>query len=303
MNIEMRYTYVLMIFLIFQQPVNAAEVNIYSARKEALIKPLLENFSKKTGIEVNLITGKADTFIKRLEIEGKNTPADILLTVDAARLVRAKEKGLLQKVNSAVLNEVIPDSLRDVDNLWFGLSLRSRVIIYAPERVEMKDLSDYIDLSNTKWRNRICVRSSSNIYNQSLVASMIAHYGIDKTEAWAKGLVENFARNPKGGDRDQIKAVAAGVCDIALVNNYYLAGMLDSGQEDELSAAMKIKLFWPGQKGHGAHVNYEYSINPKIKSTGVLKKWGEFVSDDIDLSLLGKYNREAVLLMDRVGWK
>ena len=339
MNIEMRYTYVLAIFLIFQQPVNAAEVNIYSARKEALIKPLLENFSKKTGIEVNLITGKADTFIKRLEIEGKNTPADILLTVDAARLVRAKEKGLLQKVNSAVLNEVIPDSLRDVDNLWFGLSLRSRVIIYAPERVEMKDLSDYIDLSNTKWRNRICVRSSSNIYNQSLVASMIAHYGIDKTEAWAKGLVENFARNPKGGDRDQIKAVAAGVCDIALVNNYYLAGMLDSGQEDEISAAMKIKLFWPGQKGYGAHVNisgagvikyaknqkeaielleylvtdkaqewysninYEYSINPKIKSTGVLKKWGEFVSDDIDLSLLGKYNSEAVLLMDRVGWK
>ena len=339
MNIEMRYTYVLMIFLIFQQPVNAAEVNIYSARKEALIKPLLENFSKKTGIEVNLITGKADTFIKRLEIEGKNTPADILLTVDAARLVRAKEKGLLQKVNSAVLNEVIPNSLRDIDNLWFGLSLRSRVIIYAPERVEMKDLSDYIDLSNTKWRNRICVRSSSNIYNQSLVSSMIAHYGIDKTEAWAKGLVENFARNPKGGDRDQIKAVAAGVCDIALVNNYYLAGMLDSGQEDEISAAMKVKLFWPGQEGYGAHVNisgagiikyaknqkeaielleylvtddvqewysnvnYEYSINPKIKSTGVLKKWGEFVSDDIDLSLLGKYNREAVLLMDRVGWK
>ena len=339
MNIEMRYTYVLMIFLIFQQPVNAAEVNIYSARKEALIKPLLENFSKKTGIEVNLITGKADTFIKRLEIEGKNTPADILLTVDAARLVRAKEKGLLQKVNSAVLNEVIPNSLRDIDNLWFGLSLRSRVIIYAPERVEMKDLSDYIDLSNTKWRNRICVRSSSNIYNQSLVSSMIAHYGIDKTEAWAKGLVENFARNPKGGDRDQIKAVAAGVCDIALVNNYYLAGMLDSGQEDEISAAMKVKLFWPGQEGYGTHVNisgagvikyaknqkeaielleylvtdkaqewysnvnYEYSINPKNKSTGVLKKWGEFVSDDIDLSLLGKYNREAVLLMDRVGWK
>ena len=302
MNIEMKYTYVLVIFLIFQQPVNAAEVNIYSARKEALIKPLLENFSKKTGIEVNLITGKADTFIKRLEIEGKNTPADILLTVDAARLVRAKEKGLLQKVNSAVLNEVIPNSLRDIDNLWFGLSLRSRVIIYAPERVEMKDLSDYIDLSNTKWRNRICVRSSSNIYNQSLVSSMIAHYGIDKTEAWAKGLVENFARNPKGGDRDQIKAVAAGVCDIALVNNYYLAGMLDSGQEDEISAAMKVKLFWPGQEGYGTHVNisgagvikyaknqkeaielleylvtdkaqewysnvnYEYSINPKNKS-------------------------------------
>ena len=339
MNKIIKTAYIFIVFFIFQQLPSAAEVNIYSARKEALIKPLLVKFSEKTGIEVNLITGKADTFIKRLEIEGKNTPADILLTVDAARLVRAKEKGLFQEINSEVLNKTIPERLRDINNHWFGLSLRSRVIVFSPERVEAEDLTDYMSLSDTKWRGRICVRSSSNIYNQSLVASMIVHYGIDETEIWAKSLVKNFARQPKGGDRDQIKAVAIGVCDIALVNNYYLAGMLDSGQEDEVSFAMKTKLFWPGQDKYGAHinisgvgvtkhsknkkraiqlleylvtneaqewysnVNYEYSVNPKIKNTGVLERWGAFVSDNINLSLLGKHNSDAVLLMDRAGWK
>ncbi len=339
MKISAKIAYTIITFFIFQQLLNAAEVNIYSARKEALIKPLLEKFSEKTGVEVNLITGKADTFIKRLEIEGENTPADILLTVDAARLVRAKQKGLFQEINSEVLNKVIADNLRDINNHWFGLSIRSRVIVFSPKRVGVEDLIDYQDLSNAKWRGRICVRSSSNIYNQSLVASMIAHYGIDKTEIWAKGFVKNFARPPKGGDRDQIKAIAAGVCDIALVNNYYLAGMLDSGQLDEISAAMKTALFWPGQNKYGAHVNisgagvtkfsknkteaiqlleylvsseaqewysnvnYEYSVNPKIKNSGVLKKWGTFISDDINLSLLGNHNSDAVLIMDRAGWK
>ena len=339
MKISAKIAYTVITFFIFQQLLNAAEVNIYSARKEALIKPLLENFSEGTGIEVNLITGKADTFIKRLEIEGENTPADVLLTIDAARLVRAKQKGLFQEINSEVLNKVIPDNLRDINNHWFGLSIRSRVIVFSPERVRVEDLIDYQDLSKAKWRGRICVRSSSNIYNQSLVASMIAHYGIEQTEIWAKGFVKNFARSPKGGDRDQIKAIAAGVCDIALVNNYYLAGMLDSGQTDEISAAMKTALFWPGQNKYGAHVNisgagvtkfsknkteaiqlleylvsseaqewysnvnYEYSVNPKIKNSGVLKKWGTFISDDINLSLLGNHNSDAVLIMDRAGWK
>ena len=251
----MKKTLTIIIFLIFQQLPNAAEVNVYSARKETLIKPLLDQFTRDTGIEANLITGKADAFIKRLEIEGKNTPADILLTVDAARLVRAKEKGLFQEVISDALNKVIPNYFRDIDNHWFGLSLRSRVIVFAPDRVNKGELIDYLDLANSKWKGRICVRSSSNIYNQSLVASMIAHHGINKIEIWASRLVENFARPSKGGDRDQIKAVAIGVCDIALVNNYYLAGMLESSQEYETYAAKKVKLFWPDQNGHGAHVN------------------------------------------------
>lgn len=317
----------------------AAEVNIYSARKEALIKPLLDQFTKETGIAVNIVTGKADTLLKRLEVEGRNSPADVLLTVDVARLIRAKEKGLFQQVDSKVLTDVIPEHYRDAEQQWFGLSLRSRVIVYAPGRVKETELDSYIDLASEEWKNRICVRSSSNVYNQSLVAAMIANYGLEKTERWASGLVGNFARQPKGGDRDQIKAVAAGVCDIALINNYYLAGMLTSSQEDQLAAAKKITLFWPNQDGRGTHMNisgagilkaakhkaeaiklleflvsdhaqqwyadmnHEYSINPAIESSTVLKSWGKFKADKLNLSLLGKYNKDAVLLMDRVGWK
>jgi len=329
----------ILFLILFQQQLIAAEVNIYSARKEALIKPLLDQFTKETGIEVNLVTGKADTLLKRLEVEGKNTPADILLTVDVARLVRAKEKGLFQVIYSDALEKAIPKYYRDADKQWFGLSLRSRVIVYAPDRVKKEELSSYENLADSKWKNRICIRSSSNVYNQSLVASMIANDGVEKTEAWATALVKNFARTPKGGDRDQIKAVAAGVCDIAIVNNYYLAGMLESSQKNEVAAANKIRLFWPNQDGRGAHINisgagilkpakhkkeaiqlleylvsdkaqqwyadmnYEYSINPDIESNSILKSWGKFKADNLNLNLLGKYNAEAVLLMDRAGWK
>ena len=329
----------ILFLILFQQQLNAAEVSIYSARKEALIKPLLDQFTKETGIEVNLVTGKADTLLKRLEVEGKNTPADILLTVDVARLVRAKEKGLFQVIYSDALEKAIPEYYRDADKQWFGLSLRSRVIVYAPDRVKKEELSSYENLADSKWKNRICIRSSSNVYNQSLVASMIANDGVEKTEAWATALVKNFARTPKGGDRDQIKAVAAGVCDVAIVNNYYLAGMLESNQKNEVAAANKIRLFWPNQDGRGAHINisgagilkpakhkkeaiqlleylvsdkaqqwyadmnYEYSINPDIESNSILKSWGKFKADNLNLNLLGKYNAEAVLLMDRAGWK
>lgn len=325
--------------LIAQQLSFAAEVNVYSARKEALIKPLLDQFTEETGINVNLVTGKADTLLKRLEVEGKNSPADLLLTVDVARLIRGKDAGLFQTVNSKKLEQTIPEYYRDIDKQWFGLSLRSRVIVYAPDRIKENELDSYIDLTDEKWKNRICVRSSSNVYNQSLVAAMIANYGLEKTERWATGLVNNFARPPKGGDRDQIKAVAAGVCDLALVNNYYLAGMLESSRKDEVATAKKVTLFWPNQDGRGAHMNvsgaallkpakhkqeaiqlleymvkdsaqqwyadtnHEYSINPSIKSSSILKDWGEFKADNLNLSLLGKYNSDAVLLMDRVGWK
>ena len=319
--------------------VNAGEVNVYSARKEALIKPILDKFTEDTGIEVNLITGKADTFIKRIEVEGKNSPADLLLTVDAARLVRAKDKGLFQATNSKILNKAIPVHLRYIDNQWYGLSLRSRVIVYNPNKVRANELINYIDLASKKWKSRICVRSSSNIYNQSLVASIISHHGIEQAEIWASGLVGNFARAPKGGDRDQIKAVAVGVCDVAIVNNYYLAGMLDSSQEKEITAAKKVKLFWPDQRGNGAHVNisgagvlthaknkdeaillleylvsdkaqrwysdinYEYPVITNVYDHSVLKEWGIFKMDNLALSLLGKYNTDAVKLMDRIGWK
>jgi iron(III) transport system substrate-binding protein len=335
----MKKLLIIFIILIQHQFAIAAEVNVYSARKEGLIKPLFDQFTQDTGIQVNLVTGEADTLLKRLEVEGRNTPADMLLTVDVARLIRAKDSGLFQQIDSDVLTNRIPEYYRDIDKQWFGLSLRSRVIIYAPDRVKGSELSTYADLADNKWKNRLCVRSSSNVYNQSLVAAMIANDGLEKTEAWATGLVKNFARQPKGGDRDQIKAVAAGVCDVALVNTYYLAGMLVSDQEDDVKAAKKIKLFWPDQAGRGAHMNvsgagilkpskhkkeaiqlleflvsdyaqhwyaemnHEYSINSNIQSSAILKSWGNFKADNLNLSLLGQYNKDAVLLMDRVGWK
>ena len=325
--------------LLVQQPLIAAEVNVYSARKEALIKPLLDKFTEQTNIEVNLLTGKANALIKRLEAESNNTPADVLITVDVARLIRAKEMGLFQPIKSDVLLNTIPQHLRDINNEWFGLSLRSRVIVYAPDRVDANQLNTYLELADPKWKNRICIRSSSNVYNQSLVSALVAHNGIEKTENWAKGLVNNLARDPKGGDRDQIKAVAAGACDLAVVNTYYLAGMLESSQEDQVAAANKIKIFWPNQSGMGTHMNvsgvgvlkpsknkeeaiklleflvsdeaqqyyadtnYEYSINPEIESSTVLKTWGKFKADELDLNLLGKYNADAVKIMDRASWK
>lgn len=314
----------------------ADSVNVYSARIEALIKPLLDRFESKTGTKVNLVTGSADALINRLELEGANSPADILLTVDVGRIYRAKEANLLQPVVSEKLQEVIPAQYRDEDNLWFGLSLRSRVIVYAPDRVAASDLSTYEALADPVWKNRLCVRSSSNIYNQSLVASMIAHNGEAATESWAKGIVANLARSPAGGDRDQIKAVAAGQCDIAIVNHYYLAGMLTG---DEREIAEQVRLFWPNQKGRGAHVNIsgaavtrsaknpaaatallefltsiesqswyanvnnEYPVRPDVENSALQQQWGAFIADPLKLDELGKNNAAAVRLMDRAGWK
>ena len=329
----------LIFLLLFSQTIMAAEVNVYSARKEKLIKPLLDRFTEQTGIAVNLVTGKADTLIKRLSIEGKNSPADILITVDAARLYRTKEQGLFRTINSDVLTHSIPAHYRDPENQWFGLSLRSRVIVYSPERVDANQLSSYENLVDKSWQGKVCIRSSSNVYNQSLVASLISNNGEVATEEWAKGLVKNFARQPKGGDRDQIKAVVAGVCDVAVVNTYYLGAMLDSDQADQSSIANQVKLFWPNQSDRGAHMNisgagilkaapnpkealqlleylasdesqawyaktnHEFPVKPGISVSDTLKNWGEFKADKLNINELGKNNKAAVLLMDRAGWQ
>ena len=244
-------------------------VNVYSARKEALILPLLERFKSQTGINFRLITGKADGLLKRIEIEGEISPADIFITVDAGRLQRAKAADILQPIDNDILIESIPAALRDRDNYWFGLSQRARIIFYAKDRVDPTELSTYEALAEEKWRNRLCIRSSNNVYNQSLVASMIEHLGIEQTEIWAHGLVTNFARKPGGGDTDQLYAVAAGQCDIALVNTYYFGRLMNSDKPKDVSAANKIGLFWPNQNGRGAHVNVsgagvtKYAKNPE----------------------------------------
>ena len=318
----------------------AGEVNVYSARKEKLIKPLLDRFTKQSGIPVNLVTGKADALLKRLEAEGRNTPADLFVTVDAGRLHRAKAAGVLQPAASQALEAAVPAAYRDPDGYWYGLSLRARPIMYVKGKVKPEELSSYEALADSQWKKRICIRGSGNIYNQSMVASMIAARGEAQAEKWAKGFVANFARPPKGGDRDQIKAAAAGQCDIAIANTYYLARMLKNQKDDaQRAAAEKMAVFWPNQADRGAHVNVsgagitryaqnrenarrlleflvlpdsqawyaevnnEYPVSTGVAESSVVRSFGAFKADAVNLSRLGELNAAAVMLMDRAGWK
>lgn len=327
------------VLLLCSMQVLANEVNVYSAREEQLIKPLLDAFSKDTGIKVNLVTGDDDPLLERLKREGLNSPADVLITADAGRLHRAVENGSLQPIQSAKLNQAIPAHLRDAGNQWFGLTYRARVLFYNPATVKAADLSSYEDLADPKWKGRICVRSSNSIYNQSLLASMIAAKGITAAEQWAQGLVANFARPPNGGDRDQIKAVASGQCDVAIANTYYYAQMLYGGDAAQKAAASKVKIFFPNQADRGTHINIsgagittsaknkdnaiklleymvlddaqrwysttngEYPVKRGIEASPELKSWGTFKSDALNLSTLGKNNAQAVQIMDKVGWQ
>ncbi|MBJ6610839.1 MAG: Fe(3+) ABC transporter substrate-binding protein [Candidatus Thiothrix moscowensis] len=315
------------------------EVNVYSSRKEQLIKPLFDKFTESTGIKVNLVTGKDDALLERLKLEGENTPADLLMTADAGRLHRAVEMGLTQPVESETLKKDIPATLRDPANQWFGLTSRARPIFYVKDKVKPEELSTYEALTDEKWKGRICVRSSDNIYNQSMLGSMIAVNGVEKTQAWAEGFVKNFARPPEGGDRDQIKAAAAGQCDIALSNTYYYGQMLTGEEAEDKAAAEKVAIFWPNQQDRGVHVNIsgaavtkvaknkdnavklmeflvsdesqkwyaeanqEYPVKAGVAASEMLKSWGEFKADSVNLSELGKNNAEAVKVMDKAGWK
>lgn len=315
------------------------QVNVYSARKEALIKPVLDKFSEATGIQVNLVTGKADALITRIKNEGKHSPADVLLTTDVGRLVRAKEQGLTQAISSDVLTNNIPARLRDNDNHWFSLTLRARPIMYSPDRVDPAKLSTVEALNNGDWKGRVCIRSSSNIYNQSMIAAMIEQQGEQATQAWASDFVKTFARPPKGGDRDQIKAMVSGVCDIAIANTYYLAGMLTGSDSSQRDIAKQVKVFWPNQQGRGAHVNvsgasvtahapnkaaaqklvefmtekdsqawyaktnHEYPVRSDVEWSDVLKAFGQFKAETIQLERVGELNADAVKLMDKAGWK
>jgi len=318
---------------------SAEEVNLYSARKEALMAPLLKAFTDETGITVNIISGKADALLTRIESEGINSPADVLLTTDAGRLHRAKSAGIFSALNSSLLSSTIPAQYRDSDDQWVGLSLRARPIMLTSASTQMK-ITRYQDLVDPLLEGQICVRSSGNIYNQSLVAASIEALGETETENWAKGLVANFARNPQGGDRDQIRAAAAGQCSIVIANTYYLANMLANKEKtDDFQAASKMTVIWPNQEDRGTHVNvsgagilktaknsanalklveflasdtaqkmyadlnYEFPVKEGIELHPILESWGEFKADTVELSKLGENNAAAVQLMDRAGWK
>ena len=339
MKMGNRLACTLIFFMAISGISSGAEVNVYSARGEDLIKPALDTFTEQTGIKVNLITESADALIRRIELEGANSPADVLLTVDAGRLFRAKEAGILASLKSPILTQRIPSAYRDPDNQWFGLSLRSRVIMFDKSRVSAEEISSYEDLADPKWKGEICIRSSGNIYNQSLLASLIEHHGEEATEVWAEGLVSNMARRPQGGDRDQIRATVAGQCKLAVANTYYLAGMLNSDVDTDVEVAQKIGVIWPNQDNRGAHmnvsgaglikgsknveearqlieflsddyaqgwyseVNNEYSVRADIPVSTTLQGFGPFKADQLNLEVLGKNNEAAVRLADRAGWQ
>ena len=315
------------------------EINIYTHRHYDSDKILFKKFTDMYGIEVNVIKGSADQLIQRLQSEGKNSPADVLLTVDAGRLVRAKDMRLLEPVSSKILIENVPEKMRDSENHWFGLSVRARVIVYAKDRIKENELSTYEDLADPKWKGKIVVRSSNNIYNQSLLASMINENGVKNTLKWAKSVRKNMARKPRGNDRDQARAVASGVADLAIINTYYLGLLANSTDKEDREVAKKLNVFFPNQSGRGTHINvsgaavtkssknkkeairflefltqeenqkifseanYEYPLDYNNSKSKIHLKWGRFKADSIDLSILGKNNAEAVKIFDLAGWE
>lgn len=318
---------------------NEEVVNVYTHRHYKADDELFTKFTEETGIKVNIVNASADELIQRLETEGANSKADILITVDAGRLFRAQDKDLLQPIQSDILKGNIGSEFREKDGYWFGMTYRARIIAYAKDRVDPEEIKTYEDLADPKFEGQIVIRSSENIYNQSLLASIIVADGEEKAKEWAQGVVDNMARNPKGSDRDQVKAVASGEGDIAVVNTYYIGLMLNDKNEEERKAGESVGIIFPNQDGRGTHINisgigvtkyapnkdnavklmeflsgkeaqqtlanlnYEYPINPKASKAAILKSWGDFKIDDIELYKLGEYNSEAVKIFDEVGWK
>lgn len=315
------------------------EINLYSSRHYNTDNKLYQEFTRQTGIKVNLVEGKADELIERIKSEGRNSKADILITVDAGRLWRAQEAGIFTPISSSILTSKIPSSLRDSQNHWFGFSKRLRVIMYNKNKVSKSQLSTYEDLANPKWNDKIAIRSSSNIYNQSLVAWLIAKHGQAEAEKWCRGFVNNFARSPQGNDRAQIEAVASGQAQLAIANTYYLASYGQSNDPKKKQIFKTVGLYFPNQNGSGAHANIsgggvlknapnkqgaikflEYLVSPSaqnffaqgnneypvingIKWDPVLQSFGSFKSDVTGVSKYGPNLANAVRVMDRAGWK
>tara|TARA_Y100000992_G_C21267763_1_gene494904 strand:- start:1481 stop:2509 length:1029 start_codon:yes stop_codon:yes gene_type:complete len=321
-------------------PVN--EVNVYTSRHYDVDDILYAEFTKKTGIKVNIISGSGGALMERLKAEGRNSPGDVFFTVDAGNLSNFQQGGFLQPIESEFIKDTVPTELRGPNNEWVAIAKRARVIFFNPESVsddEIKNIS-YEDLGSEIWNGRVVVRSSSNMYNQSLVASLISNLGIEKTEDWATKLVSNFARTPQGNDRSQLMAVANGLADVAIANTYYIGIMLaGKGGEEQLKAARKLKIAFPNQDNRGAHVNisgggilkhspnkdnaekfleflltkeaqehivnnsFEYPVIDTISPHPIIAGFGDFKMDQTSVADFGKYNPEAVKLMDRAGWK
>lgn len=312
---------------------NDQVVTIYSSRNEQLIKPLLDKYTEETGVKIELVTDKTGPLMARLQAEGKNTPADMLLTVDAGNLWQAAEQGLLQPVSSTVLETNVPAKYRDPKGQWTGLSLRARTIFYDPSKVEASQLSTYADLADPKWKGKLCLRTSKKVYNQSLVASMMEHLGTEKTEEVIRGWVDNLATDVFSDDTSMLEAIAAGQCEVGIANSYYYGRILDEKPD------FPVKIFWANQDTTGTHVNVsgagvvansdnadgalkvmewlssdeaqglyasadkEFPVKEGIDKSELLKSWGEFTQDNINVQKFGALQTQAIQMMDKAGYK
>ncbi|AKS40798.1 extracellular solute-binding protein [Wenzhouxiangella marina] len=306
---------------------------VYSSRQPHLIEPLFQRYTAETGIEIDFTNDNEASLIERLAAEGENTPADVLVTVDAGNLWHAADRGLLRSIDSPALEASIPAALQDDRNRWFALSLRARTMVYHPERVAIDELSTYEDLADPRWQGRLCLRTSRKVYNQSLVAMLIEHHGEQRAEEIVAGWVANLATNPFSSDTQLIEAIAAGQCDVGIVNSYYL-GRLQADNPD-----YPVQLFWANQGTTGVHVNVsgagvtlhaphpeqaqaliewlaseaaqaefaernlEFPANPAVEARGLVRAWGEFRQDETPLTVAGQRQAQAVRLMDRVGYR
>lgn len=329
----------LAVALLFSTVAVADTVNVYSARHYDSDQELYDAFTTETGIEVSVLEGDSDMLVERIQREGIVSPADVLITVDAGRLWRAVQAGALQEVESDVLEERIPAHLRHPDGYWYGYSQRMRLIYYNPERIAPEMVATYEDLAKPELEGKICIRSSNNIYNQSLLASMVEIHGVEGAEQWAQGLVNNLARQPQGGDTDQIRGVAAGECDVAVANHYYYMRLADSDDPADREVAEKVAVMLPNQDGRGVHVNiggagvvkhaphrdnairfleflaseeaqeifaranYEYPVTEGVERHEDLAEWGDVKLDELNMDALGSNNPYAVRIADRVGWR
>ena len=321
------------------QSLQAQDLNIYSQREPFLIEPFLKAFTDQTGIKTKVLYSKKG-LAQRLKSEGRKSHADVVLTVDIARLSVYDDMGLLSKTASTTLEKNIPAHLRSPENTWFALSKRSRILATSKDRVGAAEITRIEDLADPKWKGRVCTRPGSHVYNRALMASIIAHHGSEAAEEWAKGLVANLARKPQGNDRAQVKAIYEGVCDVALINSYYYGNMKFSEDAEQRAWADAMNIVFPnqGENDRGAHinvsgggvaihsknkeaaiklleflseatsqklygeVNYEYPVNPAVIVDGELASWGTFKEDQLPIQKIADLSREAQMMIDRVGW-
>ena len=329
---------ILFLFLSFTKVIGA-EVNIYSHRQPFLINPFLEKFTEETGIKTNVVYATKG-LAQRLKAEGKNSPADVILTVDIGRLYIYDDLDLLASIDSNILDRNIPKNLKSPENKWFALSKRSRIIVTSKERVDAGQIKKMEDLANEKWKGKICSRPGSHVYNRALMASLILSLGEQAAEEWAKKFVNNLSRRPQGNDRAQVKAIFEGQCDISIINNYYFGKLKYSEDPSQREWAKSVRIIFPNQGvgERGAHINisgggvakysknkkeavalleflskaqsqkmygeinFEYPVNPSVETTEELKSWGSFKSDSLPIISIAQKAYEAQKIIDRVGW-